>query len=105
MDLKDLQEQNLDLILEKDKVIILEFYTSWCPSCKMVAMTLEEYEEEHDDVFILQVNADEFKEIANIYKVKTAPTMFFIYKGKVYNEHHGFIEVEEIEEIVSEIYN
>ena len=67
MDLKDIQNQNLDELLNKEKVVILEFYTSWCPSCKMVGMTLEEYEEEHDDVFILQVNADEYKEIANIY--------------------------------------
>lgn len=103
MDLKDIQNQNLDELLNKEKVVILEFYTSWCPSCKMVGMTLEEYEEEHDDVFILQVNADEYKEIANIYKVTTAPTMFFIYKGEVYNRHHGFIEVDEIEEIIDSI--
>ena len=44
MDIKEIENLDLDKLLENDKVIILEFYTSWCPTCKMVAMTLEEYE-------------------------------------------------------------
>ncbi len=104
MDIRDIEERNIDAILNKDKVIILEFYTTWCPSCKMVGMTLEEYEEEHDDAFILQVNADEYKDIADLYKVTTAPTLIFIYKSEIKNIHHGFIEVEEIEEMIQEIY-
>lgn len=103
MDLKDIQNANLDLILEKDKIIILEFYTSWCPTCKMVGMTLEEIEELHPNVFILQVNADENKDLANLYKVRTAPTLLFIYRGKLYDTRNGFIEAEEIEEILSTI--
>lgn len=47
MDLKNIENSNINLILEKNKVIILEFYTAWCPTCKMVAMALEEFEENH----------------------------------------------------------
>lgn len=103
MDIKEIQNSSIDLILEKDKIIILEFYTSWCPTCKMVAMTLEEIEETHPEVFILQVNADENKDLANLYKVRTAPTLLFIYHGKLYETYNGFIDVEEIEEIISNI--
>lgn len=105
MDLKDIQNSNLDLILQKNKIIILEFYTSWCPTCKMLGMVLEEYEELHPEVFILQVNADENKELASIYKVNTAPTLLFIYQGKMYEKMHGFAEIEEIEDVVKSIVN
>lgn len=103
MDIKNLQDSNLDLILTKQKIIILEFYTSWCPTCKMVGMVLEEIEELHPEVFILQINADENKTLADLYKVRTAPTMLFIYNSKVYEVVNGFIEVEEIEEILKNI--
>ncbi len=103
MDLKDIKNSNINLILEKNKVIILEFYTSWCPTCKMVAMSLEEFEENHPEVFVLQVNADEFKDIANIYKIRTAPTILFIYKSQIYETVQGFIGIDELEEIVSKI--
>jgi thioredoxin 1 len=103
MDNKEIENLDLDKLLENDKVIILEFYTSWCPTCKMVAMTLEEYEEENDDALIFQISADEYKQIAQNFKVTTAPTLIFIYNKEIKNKHHGFIEVEEIKEIVSEI--
>jgi len=51
----------------------------------------------------LQVNADEFKDIANIYKVRTAPTILFIYHSNIYESHQGFIDVEELEEIINRI--
>ena len=70
MDIKEIENLDLDKLLENDKVIILEFYTSWCPTCKMVAMTLEEYEEENDDALILQISADEYKQIAQNFKLK-----------------------------------
>ena len=103
MDLKNIENSNINLILKKNKIIILEFYTVWCPTCKMVAMTLEEFEENHPEVFVLQVNADEFKDIASIYKVRTAPTILFIYHSKIYESHQGFIDVEELEEIINKI--
>ena len=103
MDLKNIENSNINLILEKNKVIILEFYTAWCPTCKMVAMALEEFEENHPEVFVLQVNADEFKDIANIYKVRTAPTILFIYHSNIYESHQGFSDVEELEEIINRI--
>ena len=103
MDIKDFENLDLDKILENEKVIILEFYTSWCPACKMVAMTLEEYEEENDDALIIQISADEYKQIAKNFNVTTAPTLIFIYNKEIKNKHHGFIEVEEIKEIVTEI--
>ena len=43
MNINDIEKQNIDLLIQKEKLIILEFYTKWCPTCKMVAMNLEEY--------------------------------------------------------------
>lgn len=103
MDIKEIQNKNIDLIFSKEKLIILEFYTAWCPTCKMVGMVLEEIEETRPDVLILQVNADENKELANLYKVRTAPTLLFIYKGEILEIRNGFIDEGEIEEIISAV--
>lgn len=103
MNIKDFENTQIDLLLQKEKLIILDFYTKWCPTCKMVGMTLEEYEEENNDVFILQIDAEENKELANIYKVRNAPTLIFFYKGEIKEVHQGFIRIEELEEIINSI--
>lgn len=103
MNINNIDKQNINLLIQKEKCIILEFYTKWCPTCKMVAMNLEEYEENHQDVFIIQVDADEHKELASIYKVTMAPTILFFYQGELKDIHHGFIDVDELEEKLNTI--
>lgn len=103
MNINDIENNSIDFLIQKEKLIILEFYTKWCPTCKMLGMVLEEYEEENDDVFIVQIDADEHKELANIYKIINAPTMIFFYHGKLVKIHSGFIETYDLEEIVKSI--
>ncbi len=103
ININDIENEKIDLLIEKEKQIIIEFYTKWCPTCKMVAMNLEEYEEEHPDVFILRIDAEEHKELANIYKVTTAPTLIFFYQGELKKIHHGFIDSDELDEIIQMI--
>lgn len=43
----------------------------------MVAMNLEEFEENHPEVLIIQIDAGEYKTLTDLYKVKTAPTLLF----------------------------
>lgn len=103
MKINELENGQMDILLQKDKIIILDFYTKWCPTCKMVGMTLEEYEEEHDDVFIIEIDAEDNKELANIYNVRTAPTLIFFYKGEKYATHQGFLDIEELKKMIHTI--
>lgn len=103
MNINELENQNIDEILKTKEFIILDFFTKWCPSCRMVAMTLEEFEEAHDDVLIIEIDANEYKSLADIYKVRTAPTLLFFNKGELKNTHSGFIDVDELENILLEI--
>lgn len=43
----------------------------------MVAMNLEEFEENNPEVLIIQIDAGEYKTLTDLYKVKTAPTLLF----------------------------
>ncbi len=103
MDLKNLDNVKIDYLIEKNKLIILEFYTSWCPTCKMVDLTIEEFEEKHPEIFILQINVDQNQELANLYKIRTAPTMLFIYQGVLLDNYQGFIDIDDLEELVANL--
>lgn len=103
MKINEFENAQIDVLLQKDKLIVLVFYTKWCPTCKMVGMTLEEYEEEHDDVFIIEIDAEDNKELANIYNVRSAPTLIFFYKGEKRSVYQGFLDIEELEKIIHSI--
>ena len=88
VNIKEIESENIDLAMEKSDKIIIDFFTKWCPSCRMVAMNSE--------VLIIQIDAGEYKTLTDLYKVKTAPTLLFFKNGNYLDRHQGFIEVEEI---------
>ena len=96
VNIKEIESENIDLAMKKSDKIIIDFFTKWCPSCRMVAMNLEEFEENHPEVLIIQIDAGEYKTLTDLYKVKTAPTLLFFKNGNYLDRHQGFIEAEEI---------
>lgn len=74
-------------------VLIIFFYTEWCPYCKQALPEINKFEkyinglnDENDYVITLsKIDCDKNSTIADKYKVEGYPTIKLIYKGKVYN--------------------
>ncbi len=61
------------------KPVIVDFYASWCPPCKMIAPILAELANEYDgEIIIYKVNTDDVPEVAKAFGVRSIPTLLFI---------------------------
>lgn len=85
-------------IIEENEILIVMFYSTWCPPCKMVHPIVCEYIDNNPDDLILMINNDNINEINKIYNVRTVPTFLEFHNGIVIDEIEGFIEYEELEE-------
>ena len=66
-----------------DKPAIIDFYTSWCGPCKMVAPILEELAEEYDgQIYIYKVNTEKEQELAAMFGIRSIPSILFIPMGE-----------------------
>lgn len=62
-----------------DKPALIDFYASWCNPCQMLAPVLEELSEEYaGKVDIYKVNIDDERELADIFGIRSIPTLLFI---------------------------
>ena len=74
-------------------VLIIFFYTEWCPYCKQALPEIDKFEkyinglnEENDYIITLsKIDCDKNTTMADKYKVEGYPTIKLIYKGNVYN--------------------
>jgi len=60
------------------KLVVIDFFATWCGPCKMIAPHLEEMDKTMDDVVFLKVDVDECEDISEEYKVTAMPTFIFL---------------------------
>ena len=79
-----------ELVMKNDKVVLLDFWASWCGPCRMLSPIIDEVAEENPDIFVGKVNVDEQGELAGAFKVSSIPTLVVIKNGKVVNVSTGY---------------
>lgn len=86
-----LTAENFDeQVLRSDKPVLVDFWTEWCPPCRMVAPVLEEIAAEYGDrLTVAKINADDHPEIASRYDVLGFPTLNLYRDGEVVRQIIG----------------
>ena len=67
--------------LEKNNVVVVDYWATWCGPCKVIAPLYKTLDEQHENVCFLKVNVDEASELASAQEIQCLPT-FQIYKNK-----------------------
>ncbi|RLI80217.1 thioredoxin [Archaeoglobales archaeon] len=88
--MKNVGKDEFDELIEKDKLVVVDFYADWCMPCRYVAPILEKLEKEFDgSVEFAKVNVDDNAELARRYNISAIPTLIMFYKGKILNSFIG----------------
>ncbi|KAM7351808.1 thioredoxin 2 [Cochliomyia hominivorax] len=73
-----------------EKLVVVDFFATWCGPCKMIAPKLEELSKEYaDKVVIIKVDVDECEDIAMEYNISSMPTFVFIKNKQKLEEFAG----------------
>ncbi|KAL7648651.1 UNVERIFIED_CONTAM: hypothetical protein RMT77_000558 [Armadillidium vulgare] len=79
-------EEDFDQQLEEagSKLVVVDFYATWCGPCKTIAPKIEALSKELENVVFLKVDVDDCEELSQRYKISCMPTfLFFRNKEKI----------------------
>ena len=65
-----------------DKLVVVDFFATWCPPCKMIAPKLEEMSQSMANVVFLKVDVDQNDEASQHYGIEAMPTFLYFKSGK-----------------------
>lgn len=88
-------------VLENKKAVLVDFYASWCPPCKMLAPVLEKISNSRADFDIIKVNIDENEDLAIKYRIEVVPTMVIFKDGKPVNQIVGLVDENKIVDLMA----
>jgi len=81
---------NFDDLLQDGKLVIVDFWATWCGPCRMLSPLLDEVEEEMaDKVTVVKVNVDDADEIAMKFRIMNIPTLLFFKGGQLVDKTVG----------------
>ncbi|XP_023165742.1 thioredoxin-1-like [Drosophila hydei] len=61
------------------KVIVLDFYATWCAPCKDIDKVVKALARQYaSKVEVIKINVDRFEDLVETYKVRSMPTFVFI---------------------------
>lgn len=87
-------------VMETEKVVVIDFWATWCGPCKMMAPVVEEVAKDYPDVKVCKVNVDEEPELSNAFKIVSIPTIVVIKNGEIIGSVVGYRPKEDIEKII-----
>ena len=81
---------SFDGLLEDERLVIVDFWATWCGPCRMLSPLLDEVEEEMaDKIVVVKVNIDDAEEIAMRYRIMSIPTLLFFKNGEMVDRSVG----------------
>lgn len=87
--MKELNEKNFSEEINKEKLVLVDFWAEWCMPCRMLTPILEKLEQEFENVEFAKLNTDENPNIAMKYGIFSIPTVMMFYRGEVVNSFVG----------------
>ena len=76
-------QEGFDKALNDGKLMMVDFWASWCGPCKMLAPVIDGLAEQYEGKAVVgKVNVDEEQELAIRYGVMSIPTVIFFKDGK-----------------------
>jgi thioredoxin 1 len=74
----------------KNKLILIDFWASWCAPCRMMAPVLNEVADElTGNSYIGKVNIEEYQSLAQKFQVRNIPTLILLKNGVEVNRFVG----------------
>ena len=78
-----------EVVMHSEKLVLLDFWASWCGPCWMVSPIVDEIAAQRSDIKVGKINVDEQPELAAQFGVMSIPTLLVMKNGKVVNQAVG----------------
>ena len=100
---KELTNTNFNETVQTGDTVLVDFWASWCPPCRMFAPVYEAASEKHTDLVFGSVNTEEQQELAAGFGITSIPTLMVFRDNILIYQQAGALPEKSLESLIGKV--
>jgi thioredoxin len=98
-----LTAENFNQYVEKDGVLVIDWWAPWCGPCRTFGPIYDKASEQHADVTFGKVNTEEQPELAGTLQIQAIPTLMVFRDQVLVFARPGALPAAALDEIIGQV--
>ena len=98
-----LTQTNLDDTINKNDIVVIDFWAPWCGPCQTFKPIFEQASEKHEDAVFASCNTEEQSELAAMFQIQSIPTLVVFREGVGIFGQPGMLPAEALDELMDKV--
>ena len=96
----ELTKENFNETIEKNDIVIVDFWAPWCGPCRMFAPTFEAVSEQYPNMVFAKLNTEDQQELAASFNIRSIPTLMVFREKVIIFSQAGMLPKAAFEQVV-----
>jgi len=99
----DLTQENFKSVVDKDGIVIIDWWAPWCGPCRAFAPTFEAMAMKYPDITFGKVNTEQEQGLAQSFEIRSIPTVMVVRDQVVLFAQPGSLPEAALEDIIRQV--
>jgi thioredoxin 1 len=99
----EITQQNFKPTVEKDGIVLIDWWAAWCGPCRAFAPTFEKVAAKHPDIVFGKVDTEAQQELAGSFDIRSIPTLMILRDQVMLFSQPGALPEAALEDLIRQV--
>lgn len=99
----NLNQSNFESMVDREGIVLVDFWAAWCGPCQMFGPIFEKSSEQHQDMVFAKVDTEAEQALAGAANITSIPTLMAFRDGVMVFNQAGALPGKALEDLIEQV--